>query len=93
MALGAEIQSSIVWGECSPFGVGVKPGELIVLRGLDVHADGRKKADVQGTRVVRADVGYGSPSVSRTNQGRGKVLPYSDEVVGIPIEEGRYTQA
>ncbi len=64
-----------------------------MLRGHDVHADGWKTADIPGTRVVRADVGYASHCVSRTRRGGGEGAPYSDEVLRILIEEGRYTQA
>ena len=53
-----EVEDAVVGGERGPFCVGGLAGELVVLRGLDVHADGWKKADVPSTRVVSANVGY-----------------------------------
>jgi hypothetical protein len=47
----------VVGGERSPFVVGGGAGELVVRRGLDVHADGRENADVPGMGKVRTDVG------------------------------------
>ena len=41
----------------SPFCVGGGAGEVIVHRGLDVHADRRENADVPCMRMVRTDVG------------------------------------
>ena len=59
--LWPKIDRSVVRGECRPrpLGVGVVAGELVMLRGLDVHTDGRK--NVPSTRVVRASVGYAAP--------------------------------
>ena len=56
LALRPEVEDAAVGGERRPFCVGGWPGELIVLGGLDVHADGREKPDVPCTRVVRTDV-------------------------------------
>jgi len=59
-AVRAEVEDAVVGGERGPFCVGGGPsGELVVRRGLDVHADGRENADdVPCTRMVRTDVGY-----------------------------------
>ena len=58
LALGPETEDSVVGSERGPFCVGAWPGELVVLRGLDVHADGRENPDVPCARVVGTDVGF-----------------------------------
>jgi len=53
------VEDAVVGRERGPFCVGGGPGELVVRRGLDVHADGREDADdVPCARTVRTDVGY-----------------------------------
>lgn len=57
-AVGTEVEDAVVGGERGPFCVGGGPGELVVRRGLDVHADGREDADgVSCARTVGTDVG------------------------------------
>jgi len=58
-AVGTEVEDAVVGSERGPFCVGGGPGELVVRRGLDVHADGREDADdVPCARTVRTDVGH-----------------------------------
>ena len=56
-----EMEDAVVGGERGPFCVGGLAGELVVLRGLDVHADGREKPDVPRAGVVGTDVGFCNP--------------------------------